>query len=501
MTCRSLSSLHHQLPAFTRIATNGIESFSTLDPAVLRSSPLLHGTSTDLRREVIKMFLETLHAASLHDVQLCMSVAAPPTNNNLGGHLRGGSPPAVSRTLPSPAEEIISDSRQFSTEALSEWLPEERPWVDSEAAAQEIPSTNETVRSDCIGREDESDKIVVPVHRPLEAAPSSRRTEKRKSPRPIEIRLERAIKQGDFDVAMNLFRTMQASKQTVRISLTLKLFFAIVPKDPFAAYQLLEYFNGHPAFREIHLGMYRKMCLVVATLDAHRMRRDRSTIHSFVGKFIGEVSRMSFEAKKDLYPLLITSLVIQKSVNIGKYASLLYKEMVESNFPMSQGWLIHLLSHSKYNRQEDIPYHDVLARLVGAGFLPYPPILFRAVDNMFPYTDSDASGVTLRAVLHLLRNQSEESLSSRREYFIDMGTLEAMSVAAARSGDSEAITMVWDVMDQLQYKPTETIYENTIIAFAVSGNLQNAFAAMGSMEAEGYFPSRALIRSFSLAIR
>jgi hypothetical protein len=72
----------------------------------------------------------------------------------------------------------------------------------------------------------------------------------------------------------------------------------------------------------------------------------------------------------------------------------------------------------------------------------------------------------------------------------------AMSVGAAKSGDFKFVPLLWDVMDQLAYKPTAAIYEDTIVAFAASDNLENAFAAMASMEAEGFPLSRALIRSF-----
>jgi pentatricopeptide repeat protein len=62
--------------------------------------------------------------------------------------------------------------------------------------------------------------------------------------------------------------------------------------------------------------------------------------------------------------------------------------------------------------------------------------------------------------------------------------------------------LVWDLLKVYEYIPTETLLENTVLAFASQPNgLHRAFVAMESMKEYGFVPSRALIRSFSYLIR
>jgi hypothetical protein len=89
-----------------------------------------------------------------------------------------------------------------------------------------------------------------------------------------------------------------------------------------------------------------------------------------------------------------------------------------------------------------------------------------------------------------------------KEYTIDRSTLEMISAGAAHSGDPELILLVWEVLEMSGHKPTEQIYENTVVAFACKRKgLYQGFAALATMKEEGFEVSRALIRSFSRAIR
>jgi pentatricopeptide repeat protein len=138
---------------------------------------------------------------------------------------------------------------------------------------------------------------------------------------------------------------------------------------------------------------------------------------------------------------------------------------------------------------------------------------------MFPYTDADQMCITLRAWLDLEANQqplSQQPEDELRHHYghercafvpfeermLDVSTLEMISMGAARSGNSNLMVLVWDVLEHCEHMPTETIYECTVIAFAkeVDG-IRQAFMAMASMKQEGFPVSRALIRSFSTAIR
>ena len=174
---------------------------------------------------------------------------------------------------------------------------------------------------------------------------------------------------------------------------------------------------------------------------------------------------------------------------------------------MPTGWLNKLLSSSKYNRQEDLPFHDVLARLVSKGVAPHPLTSIPVVHNMFPYTDTPQMKVALQALLDLHSSCDENvdpssNAALYEQYRMDRSTLEMISTGAAHNGDPALIMLVWEVLETLGYNPTEHLFENTIVAFACDDSgLADAFAAVSAMKEAGFDISRPLIRSVSRAIR
>ena len=121
---------------------------------------------------------------------------------------------------------------------------------------------------------------------------------------------------------------------------------------------------------------------------------------------------------------------------------------------------------------------------------------------MFPFNDSQATKIALESILEFHTIQEQFDNHSIPPYHICMATLEAMSAGAARSGDVGLILTVWDAIDAFNHKPTEAMYENTIVAFAASSEtLTNVFSAIDSMMADGFRPTRALIRSVSHVLR
>ena len=74
-------------------------------------------------------------------------------------------------------------------------------------------------------------------------------------------------------------------------------------------------------------------------------------------------------------------------------------------------WAI-LLSMSKYSRQQDLPYVEILKRAVDLGQRPYPPVVVNALENLFPYENSRDTYAALQAILELERSASDDSLTS-----------------------------------------------------------------------------------------
>jgi hypothetical protein len=314
--------------------------------------------------------------------------------------------------------------------------------------------------------------------------------------------LKKSTRRRELKKSIRFFNKAVETNHILSQRVVVDLFYLACAENPLMAYSVLQYYNALPQ-TDLKVDMYRRLCASVALLDPQYSRH--GDIHAFVESLLKELdTTMDMEVKQQLYPRLVYSLASQRNVTVGPYAGLVYKYMVKHEFEMYPGWLKKLLLQSKYNRQEDLPFHDVLARLVEMGPEPHPMCTLPLIHNMFPYTDSEKVCVALEALLALQRgaNTTEGSDSLYKDHLLDIATLENISVGAAHSGNSKLVSLVWDVLDQCNYKPTETIYENTIIAFATDDNgLQQAFAAMAAMKADGFEVSRPLVRSFSRAIR
>jgi pentatricopeptide repeat protein len=359
----------------------------------------------------------------------------------------------------------------------------------------------------------------------------------------LKSALRRSIYRKNVLKSMFLFRESQRIKQILPRAIVIGLFFMVSESDPQKAYSILQYYNSHYLQQEqqpqtaadgtgkrsggiIDLdsatnkrrSLYKRMSNSISLLDprSHNTRQ----MHVLVNSFLNEVKEMDADSKRVLYPNLIVSLVSQRIATIGPYAHELYESMVdEHGSGIKAGWLNKLLSLSRYNRQNDVPYHDVMAQLMQIpGGKLIPETVLPAIQNMFPFTDTKAMCVALRAWLEDFRNkytcgEKNESHSEDRRHgdlsrlcnpedLVDLSTLENISIGASQAGSSELILLVWDVLEACNYPATETIYENTVMTFAnEKGSLKHAFAAMTSMKEDGFLPSRPLLRSVSSSIR
>jgi pentatricopeptide repeat protein len=330
------------------------------------------------------------------------------------------------------------------------------------------------------------------------------------------------------------------------------LFFDVSYVDPIRAFSILQDYNSHPSTDFKNLTMYKRICTSVSLLDPSTYRARH--MNQFIESLLDDVDDMDDDAKNQLYPNLVITLATQRRVSLGRHAGMLYEYMKENGFDFQLSWLIKVLSLSKYNRQEDLPFHDVMAEYAARGGTRVPAVILPAIHNMFPYTDVEQMTVVLRSYLQIEMNASVEAHHHHRrqnEHFvdsdgkndneseddmagyatqetdhltqtspssvysqpqgrlndnhlkIDMSTLEMISAGAARAGNSELVMLVWDVMEHCQYIPTEAIYENTILSFAAEGRrrLRQVFSVMASMKDVGFVPSRPLIRSLCFLLR
>ncbi len=341
----------------------------------------------------------------------------------------------------------------------------------------------------------------------------------------LKSSLRRSIHHKDAKKSMLLFEESQRNKQILPRACVTDLFFMVSETDPVAAFSILQYYNsnfthqdkaqtannggGAPdldASTRKRLSLYKRIANSISLLEPqiHNTRQ----MHTMIDSLLNEIDEMDAESKRILYPKLVVSLVSQRIATIGPYAHDLYESFVDQyGSEVKAGWLNRLLSMSRYNRQNDVPFHDIMARLVQipGGQLNAESVL-PAIQNMFPFTDTDAVCTALGAWLEDFRNKQDlhgdERTELNPENLIDLSTLESVSIGASQAGSSDLILLVWDMLEACQYSPTETIYENTIMTFAnEKGSIRQAFAAMSSMKEDGFEISRPLVRSFSSAIR
>ena len=355
----------------------------------------------------------------------------------------------------------------------------------------------------------------------MEEATNHKTTSEKSDFDKLKLQIRRSIYRRDLKRSMLLFSESQKNNQILPRACVTDLFFMVSESDPVAAHEILEYYNANFTHQDQQtnsntdtdldsstkkrLSLYKRIANSISLLDPtiHNTRQ----IHVIMEKLLDEMDGMDAGSKRILYPKLVVSLVTQRIATIGPYAYGLYEQFVEEHADkVKAGWLNRLLSMSRYNRQTDVPFHDIMARLVEipGGQLNAESVL-PAIQNMFPFTDTDAVCTALRAWLADFSSKQDlqESDDTRNpETLIDLSTLESVSIGASQAGSSDLILLVWDILEACRYKPTETIYENTIMTFAnEKGSLRQAFAAMSSMKEDGFEVSRPLLRSFSSAIR
>jgi hypothetical protein len=189
----------------------------------------------------------------------------------------------------------------------------------------------------------------------------------------------------------------------------------------------------------------------------------------------------------------------QKNVSIGEaFCRPLYQEMLDLKIPLSPTYLDNLLGYVRYNRRDDLPFPEILARVVQLGRRPHPVKAVSVLETAFPFDDTQATFVTLKCIYDLQAALAPED----DPYWVDIGTLELIGAMAAKEGHLDLALVVWDYIDLMGFAPTEHVYENTIVAFASStATYANAFSVMAEMESKGLPVTRALIRSVSTKIR
>ena len=349
----------------------------------------------------------------------------------------------------------------------------------------------------------------------------------RKRQHPLIETVDRYVRYRNVQQAMTAFydlmRVIRQAKQSGQeppqpgCGLIKGLYRIVCPRSrrPFDAHQILQYYMTFPDALEYlgdgvvdgYAAMYNRLCDSMRHMDPekHTLR----DIENLVRTVSAMIRRMDRSGQELCCPTLVSALLEQRSVQIGyDFTEPIYKYILKENFDVPDGWFVHLLSHSRYNRQDDLPFADVLARAVSRGRHPPPVVVIHALDNFFPFTDIESVSSMLKSILQLQQEVVEAAKSEgvpvrpKDQYLVDIGTLEMIGAAAASQGSTDINLLIWDMLDVLGYQPTVGIYENTVVAFSMNTfTYKEAFTVLAEMESSGFVPSRALIRSVSTHLR
>jgi pentatricopeptide repeat protein len=127
-------------------------------------------------------------------------------------------------------------------------------------------------------------------------------------------------------------------------------------------------------------------------------------------------------------------------------------------------------------------------------------LVTKILHNQYPFTDVHHTKSILNSILRLQKESI--AIENGLDYRVDFGTLEYVTYAAAKRKSTDLILLVWDIVEMLEYTPSESMYENTIQSFVMSKRQDHkAFAVLADMEQKGFVPSRALLSTMNRSIR
>lgn len=280
--------------------------------------------------------------------------------------------------------------------------------------------------------------------------------------------------------------------------------------------------------------LYERMCSSLRSLNPRHYKLGE--IRSLTSVVLSELKQLHPVVHRRCLPVLVDSLLIQRVSTIGAWAGPLYQQMANLEYDLPPVYFQQLLIHSSFIRSSDIPYYDALRQTVNGGLRPVPHIVMNVIENMFPYTENiRGSFIALECVMELqqeslrlqmeqneeisiiwqqlkeddctaeIRQQLEvrlERIRPEQSYIFDISTIECMALAASRKNHVAMMLLLWDALDLMNHKPTESMYESTILCFVQNINLiENSFVVLKDMEDTGIVPAQALVKGAALALR
>lgn len=123
----------------------------------------------------------------------------------------------------------------------------------------------------------------------------------------------------------------------------------------------------------------------------------------------------------------------------------------------------------------------------------------RIYNNFIRSTDTDATHEILSIIQKLQLDIAVIEAPPVDDYRIDLGMLEAISMASARK-NVDLTLLVWDLVELFGYAPTAGMFEDVIMSFAATYQNENMFSALADMERNGFVPSPGLLKFVGMKI-
>ncbi|KAL7541638.1 hypothetical protein ACHAXR_011073 [Thalassiosira sp. AJA248-18] len=324
-------------------------------------------------------------------------------------------------------------------------------------------------------------------------------------------------KSNSHDLVMDVFdkhRELLDEEQLINV------FYFISKKDLRSGYTVLKYLEARckEQGRLASLDLYLKIVHGIRSVELdyrvnhqkYNTKGDRrfmspSELQTLVEDVTEHIQEEFSEGKKMVYqyillPALVVNLSEHQDTTIKCCAKPIMEYILDSQFPiLSPEIYDHMLGRTTHGRTgpDYIPHHRVLSWLVSNGYTPKRENVINVLQCYHPFRDLEATHDILTSILKL---QSEnDSPSDAEDYRIDLGTLEAISMASARK-NIELNLLVWDLVEQSGYNPTESMFEDVVMSFAATRQDNHMYAALVDMEKNGFAPSPALLRYVALQI-
>lgn len=214
-----------------------------------------------------------------------------------------------------------------------------------------------------------------------------------------------------------------------------------------------------------------------------------------------------------LLPSLVQSLSSHDYFMINKSAKPILKYILDCNFPMVSPESNETILAKLGIRQTGIdfpPFHRLFGVLIKQGHIPEGVnTITNLVHSQFPFDDLEATHEILLAIKKLYTDDNTPTHVLNR-CKIDLGSLEKISLHAARKtkfayGELplrlEVVLLIWDLVEQFDYEPNASLFEDIIQLFVRNKQHENALSALVEMEERlQEKPSRELIQSLAREI-